>query len=196
LRLKGELQHSKRLLDAIVENIPAMVFLKRASDLRFELFNRAGEQMLGYARTDMLGKNDYDFFTGEQADFFTRKDREVLDSHNVVEMPEEPIRTADGQQKWLHTLKIGLYDEQGAPTHLLGISLDITERKHMEDALCENDLKLVEAQRMAHVGHWQLDLESHALTWSDEAYRIFEVDPQQFCASYEAFLECIHPEDR
>lgn len=196
LRLKGELKSSKRLLDTIVENIPAMVFLKRAEDLRFELFNRAGEKMLGYSRNDMLGKNDYDFFSKEQADFFTRKDRAVLDSHHVMEVPEEPIKTADGSEKWLHTLKIGLCDEYGKPVHLLGISLDITERKRVEDQLRENEAKLAEAQRMAHVGHWQLDLASGELNWSDEIYRIFEIDPGRFGATYNAFLECIHPDDR
>lgn len=196
LRIKDELRESKTLLDTIVENIPAMVFLKRASDLRFELFNRAGETMLGYSRDDLLGKNDHDLFTREQADAFTRKDRAVLDSHQVMEVQEEPIKTADGSGKWLHTLKIGLYSERGEALHLLGISLDITRRKLMEDELRESEARLAEAQRMAHLGHWQLDLVQNTLQWSDEIYRIFEIDPQQFEASYQAFIDGIHPDDR
>ncbi|MBI5429250.1 MAG: DUF3365 domain-containing protein [Nitrosomonadales bacterium] len=145
LRVKDELKQSQVLLDSIVENIPAMVFLKGAEDLRFELFNRAGEQMLGYARADLLGKNDYDFFPQEQAGAFTRKDRDVLDSHSLLEISEEPIRIADGSEKWLHTLKIGLYDEAGRATHLLGISVDITARKQMEDALREQQQVLAQA---------------------------------------------------
>ena len=137
LRVKGELRHSQALLDTIVENIPVMVFLKRAEDLRFVLFNRAGEELLGYSRQDMLGKNDYDLFPAEQADAHTRRDREVLEGHRLVEIPEEPIRTAEGKERWLQTFKVGLYDEAGHPTHLLGISLDITARKHMGDKLHE-----------------------------------------------------------
>ena len=196
LRVKDELKSSKNLLDSIVENIPAMVFLKRAGDLRFELFNRAGEQLLGYARADLLGKNDYDFFPKEQADAFTRKDREVLQSRSLQEIPGERIQTAGGEEKWLHTLKIGLYDDVGQPSHLLGISVDVTAHKLMEDELRANEALLAEAQRMAHLGHWQLNLAKSELKWSDEVYRIFELHPDEFDASYETFLERVHPDDR
>lgn len=145
MRVKGELRHSQVLLDSIVENIPAMVFLKRAEDLRFELFNLAGEQLLGYSRNDLLGKNDSDLFPKAQADFFMQKDREVLESRRLLEVPEEPIKTADGQEKWLHTFKVGLYDETNRPTHLLGISVDITATKLMKDELRQQQKVLTEA---------------------------------------------------
>ena len=195
-RVGEALRQSEKLLDTIVEHIPAMVFLKDAKELRFERFNHAGEQMLGYSRQQLLGKNDFDFFTQEQAEFFTAKDRSVLDSHEVMEVLEEPIKIADGQEKWLHTFKVGLYDQQERPTHLLGISMDITEHKQENERLSASQHSLAEAQRIAHIGSWELDLVKDKLFWSDEIYRIFEVDPQQFDASYEAFLDAIHPEDR
>ncbi|MDO9067446.1 MAG: histidine kinase dimerization/phospho-acceptor domain-containing protein, partial [Deltaproteobacteria bacterium] len=55
---------------------------------------------------------------------------------------------------------------------------------------------LNEAQRIAHLGSWELDLLTNKLSWSDEIYRIFEIDPAEFRASYEAFLEIVHPDDR
>ena len=66
-----------RFLDSILEFLPAMVFVKRASDLRFERFNRAGEELLGLSRRALLGKTDYDLFPKDQADFFVEKDRKV-----------------------------------------------------------------------------------------------------------------------
>ncbi|MDD5300628.1 MAG: PAS domain S-box protein [Gallionella sp.] len=130
-----ELRQTKYLLDSIIENIPTMVFLKRASDLRFELFNNAGERLLGYSRSDLLGKNDYDFFPKEQADFFTAADRNVLASDKVLEIPEEPIKTASGEMRYFQTWKIALRDENGEPTHLLGISIDITGRKNAAESI-------------------------------------------------------------
>jgi PAS domain S-box-containing protein len=55
---------------------------------------------------------------------------------------------------------------------------------------------LAEAQRIAHLGSWEMDLVENVLSWSDEIYRIFEIDPAAFGASYEAFMEMVHPDDR
>src|SRR6185295_4010862 len=120
-------------LDSLVENIPTMVFMKDAEELRFERFNRAGEDLLGMKREALLGKSDYDFFPKDQADFFVKKDREVLLS-GARDIPEEPIQTKSGE-RWLHTRKIPLFDENGKPQHLLGVSIDITDKKLAQDAL-------------------------------------------------------------
>lgn len=131
-----KLRKTTLLLESIFENVPNMIFLKRASDLRFEYFNRAGEALLGHRRSDLLGRNDYDFFPKEQADFFTGKDRSVLEQYAVVDIPEETVDTPRGQ-RILHTQKLALRDDEGVPQYLLGISEDITERKLAESALLE-----------------------------------------------------------
>jgi len=128
-----ELRKSEEFLDNIVENIPTMVFMKDAAELRFVKFNRAGEELLGYSRAELLGKNDYDIFPPHEADFFTAKDREALSGGGVIEIPEETIRTRHRGVRLLHTRKITVYDKQGQPAYLLGISEDITERKRAEE---------------------------------------------------------------
>jgi PAS domain S-box-containing protein len=125
-------------LDSIVANVPLMLFVKDAEHLRFQLFNKAGEDLLGYRQADLLGKNDYDFFPKEEADFFIQKDREVLNGKKLVDIAEEEIQTAHGI-KVLHTMKIPLLDDQGQPRYLLGISEDITDRKRMRDYLAQNE---------------------------------------------------------
>ena len=73
---------------------------------------------------------------------------------------------------------------------------EITDRQRAEQELRDGEERLRDAQRLALIGHWELNLVTNRLTWSDEIYRIFQIDPAQFAASYEAFLDAIHPADR
>ncbi len=309
-------------LNSVVENLPNMLFVKDAKDLRFVRFNKAAEELLGYSRDEMLGKNDYDFFTKEEADFFTAKDKQVLNGDRIHDIPEEPIHTRHKGVRLLHTQKIPILDEAGKPLYLLGISEDITERKRVEEALAlsaaewtysmdfiedamylidtddrvvrankafyqltglspdqtigrdivsimhprgeptpcrvcqarharrdchivmepqdpdnptghpievslrivrdaagaptgvlmiirdltharetervlrESEASLAYAQRIAHLGDWDWDIVADKLRWSDEIYRIFGLVPREFSATYEAFLNAVHPDDR
>lgn len=73
---------------------------------------------------------------------------------------------------------------------------NITKRKDAEAALLRMTRTLKEAQRLAKVGNWELDLADNTLLWSQGVFDIFEIDSRRFSASYEAFLDAIHPEDR
>jgi PAS domain S-box-containing protein len=129
-------KHAHWFLDAIIEHIPDMVFVKEAKNLSFTRFNRAGEELLGVSRDQLIGKNDYDFFPASEAAFFQAKDRETLGGKVMIEISEEPIQTKLGP-RWLHTKKVPILDEAGEPQYLLGISRDITERKRVDTELRE-----------------------------------------------------------
>jgi PAS domain S-box-containing protein len=136
-QVEREAWQAEGFVQSILENIPNMIFVKDANNLRFLRFNRAGEDLLGYSRDELLGKNDYDFFPKTEADFFTSKDREVLASGGLVDIPEEPVRTRTRGRRILHTKKLPILDEQGHPVYLLGISEDITEQKYEHEALVQ-----------------------------------------------------------
>jgi diguanylate cyclase (GGDEF)-like protein len=76
-----------------------------------------------------------------------------------------------------------------------GAQGDAADRPGLEETLRRTEKRLAEAQRLARLGSWELDLAKNVLWWSDEVYRIFEIDPGQ-PASYEAFLESVHPDER
>lgn len=146
----------ERFLESVVENIPDMIFVKDAAELRFVRFNAAGERLLGWPRAHLLGKNDDDFFPPNEAAFFKAKDREVLASRRLLEIPEEPIHTASGT-RYLHTKKIPILDAAGAPAFLLGISEDITEKKLAREALRAQEERFRSLFRSAPVSLWELD---------------------------------------
>jgi PAS domain S-box-containing protein len=180
----NELRRINLFLAAILDNIPDMVFVKDAIHLRFVRFNKAGERLLGLTTADMLKKNDYDFFPKKQADFFTAKDRAVLASGKLLNIPEEPIQTKEQGERWLHTKKIPILGEDGKPAYLLGISEDITENKNKENAILELNKELeafsysishdLRAPLRAINGYAQILEEDHAKIMDEDARRLLE----------------------
>ena len=134
-RAEIETEHSKNFLNSVIENLPIMVCVKDAEHLRFVRWNKAAEDVTGLARDTVFGKSDYDFFPQDEADSFTRKDRDVIESGCLQDIPEEPLVTVHQGTRILHTRKIPIFNAQGQPEYLLGISEDITERKQDEEAL-------------------------------------------------------------
>jgi PAS domain S-box-containing protein len=140
-----DLRKNEAFLDMIVDHIPNMIFVKDAQTLEFVRFNKAGEQLVGYPREALLGKTDHEFFPKEEADFFSKKDRQVLEEKVLVDIPEETVCTRRKEKRILHTRKLPLLDETGRPQYLLGISEDITEKKKLEE-------RYRQAQRMEAIG--------------------------------------------
>jgi len=130
--VENRLHEANRFLESLLESIPAMVFAKDAQTLRFVRLNRAGEQLLGYPRAALIGKSDADFFPPAQAEFFIGKDRDVLRHHELLDIPEEEIDTRELGRRILHTRKVPVFDAEGEPALLLGVSIDITSEKENE----------------------------------------------------------------
>ncbi|MFP4598224.1 MAG: response regulator [Persicimonas sp.] len=139
------LARSEKFLDDIIENIPLMVFVKEAEELRFERVNRAGEELMGHSQEEMVGKTDYDFFPEEQADFFRQKDRQALREKRMIDISEESLDTPQGR-RILHTKKMPIFDADGQPLYLLGITEDITERREHERELRSSLFELAQSR--------------------------------------------------
>jgi len=86
-------------------------------------------------------------------------------------------------------------DRDGRIRQLFATIQDVTERKQAEAALQDSERQLREAQRIGRMGSWAYDLRSGEVTWSEETYRLQELDPETYRPSYENFLSLIHPDD-
>jgi two-component system, cell cycle sensor histidine kinase and response regulator CckA len=141
----GERERAQSFLNSVVENLPMAVFIKEAKELRFVLWNKAGEKLTGIPNAEMMGKTDHDFFPSQEAELYVANDRAAFEKQGVLEIPEEVIHTRGHGAKIIRTWKVPIFDPMGQPAFLLGISEDITARKRIE-------AQLFQSQKMETVG--------------------------------------------
>ncbi len=125
---------TKAFFDAIVDNVPHVVFVKEARGLRFTRVNRAAAALLELPPEAIVGKTARDLFPEARARALEAHDREVLAGRVAVDVPEESIPT-NGGPRWLHTTKIPLFAEDGTAAFVVGISEDITEQRELRARL-------------------------------------------------------------
>lgn len=189
------LQESKNFIASVIENIPLMIFLKESTDMRFVLFNRAGEELLGYDRKELLGKNNLDLFPPEQAAHFMAKDLEALDSSTgILDIPEEPINTAKKGKRLLHTRKVCI--NEGSTKYLLGISEDITERKQVEKALIESEDRLKNVLEGSQLGFWDWNIETGEVIRNAQWAQMLGYTLEEIEFSAKQWSDLQHPDDK
>lgn len=102
----------------------------------------------------------------------------------------------DGTVKHIHAIGHPVHDEAGNLVEYVGTAMDVTEHKRAEDTLRRSEAYLAEGQRLAHMGSWAWNPATlQALFWSEEMFRIFDIDPQDSVPTAETFWQRIHPED-
>ena len=155
-----ELQKAEQFVSSIVENIPTLVFVKDATDLRYVRINQTGEELLGLPRDKVIGHTDFEFLPRAVAEQFVDQDRRALSGTSVVDVPDDRFETPDGGRRIMHTRKIPIRDAEGTARYLLGISHDITEQKAAQEALHQ---ARQDAERANHAKNDFLSRMSHDL---------------------------------
>ncbi|HZX29943.1 MAG TPA: EAL domain-containing protein [Rhodocyclaceae bacterium] len=128
-RNAADLKKQKKLLQSVIEHAPVRVFWKDR-DCRYLGCNTLFARDAGLENPDdLIGKTDYEAAWKEQAELYRADDRTVMESGKPKLDYEEPQTTPGGHAIWLHTSKVPLRDENGAVMGVLGVYMDITERK-------------------------------------------------------------------
>lgn len=152
--------------------------------------------LLGYEPEELIGVNAFDLMDADEVQRVRRHFDPIAKKYLPFKNLENVNIHKDGYKVVIESSGTPIFDKAGRFRGYRGIDRDITERKASEEALRQSQANLYETKHMAKVGSWQFDIENNRLTWSDETYRIFGFKPQAFDATYEAFLDAVHPDDR
>ncbi|MHB8901268.1 MAG: PAS domain-containing protein, partial [Thermoguttaceae bacterium] len=176
----------------LIDNATAIIY---AFDLkeRFVLANAALAKLFNTTSEQMLGKRRDEIMPQEDADWHEANDRKVIEAGRALEF-EECSQLEGRSITWL-TTKFPLRDAQGRIYAVAGISADITARRQVEEALRASEGRLAETQRMARIGNWEWNIQTGEVTWSEELYRIYGLDPRTFNPSITSYRRYTHPDD-
>ncbi|MDH5760446.1 MAG: ATP-binding protein [Gemmatimonadota bacterium] len=188
-------------LGRILENSLNEIYVFHPESLRFIWVNGGARVNLGYSLEELQEmtaaaiKTEID---SAEFDALVEPLRSGTESRVVLETVH---RRRDGSHYPVEA-HLQLLEYMGEPA-LVAMVLDTSEQKKLEEdqkrLLMQLEYQkriLDDAQRITHMGSWVWNIQDGSLAWSDEIYRIFGLEPQEFGATYEAFLSYIHPEDR
>jgi len=131
-QLQNALEQKAVEQEVLLNSIPAVVYYKDL-EAKYIAINRKGAEIINRPIAEITGKTDYDFFPYEQAEAFGRDDRQVMDLGKPKRGIEEAVTSADGRTIWVITYKTPYFNAQGEVAGLVGITVDISDRKLAEE---------------------------------------------------------------
>ena len=162
-------------------------------------FCKRSAGFIGLARSDM--PNNHSVWNSrvhsEDAIECRLQMKRFLEGETTRYNEEFRIRHTDGHWVWIKSQAIiSKRDEAGKPERIVGIQLDITNKKQSEIAMNERNRQLELAETVADMGHWSLDIETGETFWSEGIYRIHGVTPETHDTNLESGIKFYHPDDR
>ena len=176
----------------LVDSIPALIHTARP-DGHLDYFNKRWLEYLGVTLDKVSGWNWTAFIHPEDLKGIVTQWRSSLATGEVFEY-ETRVRRANGDYRWMFHRKVPLRDANGDIVKWYGSSMDVDERKTIEEALRSSEAYLTEAQRLSHTGSFGWKVSTDEIFWSAETFRIFQCDPKAK-PTRELILSRIHPAD-
>ncbi|NLF11397.1 MAG: GAF domain-containing protein [Anaerolineaceae bacterium] len=129
-----ELEEQRAFFRQVIDMNPNLIFVKDREG-RFVLANEALARIYGTTTEDVVGRTDADFAPEEQAKQFHLDDLEIIDSLQETLIPDRPLTDSEGNIHWMQATKRPIIDPDGVARRVLGVSVDVTERKRMEESI-------------------------------------------------------------
>lgn len=187
------LQEFKEYADCVFANIPTGLMILTGR-MKVVAVNQTFLQMFCISQEQVQGRDAHEVI---EADNLSEHLRAVL----IGDVPRSDgmlkMRVCGSLEHLIRYTITGICLQADTEEARLLIALeDITEQERAFQALARSEARLAEAQRIARLGHWEWDIPTGDLWWSDEVYRIFGREPERFVPNYESFLACLHPDDQ
>ena len=148
-----EMETQRDLFNSILSNVPASIFWKDSNSVYLGVNNRFARDTGLQDPEEIVGKTDYDLaWTREQADFYRECDRKVMDSGEAMLNIEESQLQADGKETHILTNKVPLLDASGQVSGMLGVYIDITDKKRAEEEIQRHHLEIAHVIRLSTAG--------------------------------------------
>jgi PAS domain S-box-containing protein len=173
-RAETKLKDREAFLQTLIDAIPTPVFYKE-KDGKYLGFNKAFETFFGETKKHLIGKSVFDINPTELAEIYRTKDEELFKSGGV-QCYESQWKNVHGELRDFIFNKAVYADSTGAVAGLIGVMMDITERKQVEKALKESEARLKRAQSVAKVGSWEYDIPTGKVWGSHQAFRIYDIE--------------------
>src|SRR6266478_1081214 len=194
MRAEEALGESERKYRSLFELSHDVIVLLDPTGTILEM-NRRGAHVTGYGQAALRHMNVvHDLVLPEDQARIRAMLTEV--SQGQTREYEVRWRTKTGSVVHLDGASVPRFAASGEFLSTLCTLRDITERKRAEEALRQSAFDLAEAQRVARLGSWHFDIATNTVRWSEELYRIFDVDKTAFGGTYETFLSRVHLNDR
>jgi PAS domain S-box-containing protein len=152
--------------------------------------------VLGFDAQEIVGRPALEWVHEEDRSRVEEEHVAILESPQPVTSTYR-CRRRDGTLAWIESVTRQQLDPNtGELAAVLGCCRDVTERRAVEERLRASEAMLADAQAVTHIGCWEWDVAGDEIKWSDELYRIFGLEPGEIVATYDMWLEQVHPEDR